>query len=275
MHKNLLFLTVISLLPMIGVDAELPKDGLLCDLDAGQGVHKDASELVFRWENMAVPPTHPGRNFVERVYSNRPSPEGRPRFRSANKDLNGKPSLIFRGKPADGSHLGDDLINMDGPDVYDHLTQGSGYTWVAVVKAYEQFSPLRGYGGQDVNIFFGNLRNAGGDTCDWCGFWGGISSDPEYDHYFWAGSRGDDDFTGFTGKSGHYRADGTPHVFGKPMKNQWRIVAARMGSGTGRVEIEVFMDTDVKPINTAPFFVESDPSLTNPDIMAVGTERDA
>lgn len=266
--------------------AALPTDGLLCDLDADKGVSRDGSNLVYKWENQAVAANHPGREFVERVYPGRPSPEGRPTFRA--NQINGHASLAFWGNPSDGVLTGDDLINMDGPDVYDHLTQGAGYTWVAVIKPYVQKSLItnQGNGGLDVNAFFGNLRNDGGGACDWCGLWGGISGSSDRRNFFWAGTRGDDQFSSAapfenqpysSNRSGHYRSDGQPHVHAQAMTlNAWEIVAARMDAGTGVVWIETFMGNIAAAIASKPFFVESSyASGENPAMMAIGTERDA
>jgi hypothetical protein len=265
--------------------AQLPKTGLLCDLDAAKGVHKDAGNLVFRWENQAVPVGHPGRNFDERIYADRPSPQGRPTFKA--NQVNGLPSLAFRGNPANGVITGDDLINMDGPDVYDHLIQGAGYTWIAVIKPYKQISIITGDdAGKDINILFGNLKNGDNGKCQFCGMWAGVSGSVDRPDFFWAGNRGDDDF--FAGApyenqpysnngTGHYRTDGNPHVHARQMTtDKWEVVAARMGSGAGDVWIETFMGKSNAIIAKKPWRVyDKYGPEEDADMMAIGTERDA
>lgn len=279
---------MLMLLPFAALSlasAQLPKAGLLCDLDAAAGVHKDANNLVFRWENQAVAANHPGRNFIERIYPDRPSPAGRPTFKA--NQLNGRPSLAFWGNPANGVITGDDLINMDGPDVYDHLIQGAGYTWIAVIKPYKQYSIINGDDpGRDINILFGNLKNGDNGVCQFCGMWAGISTSNDRPGFFWAGNRGDDDF--FAGPpyenqpysnnhTGHYRTDGNPHVHaGKMDENKWGVVGARMGSGSGDVWIETFMGKSNAILAKKPWrvYAKYGPE-EDADMMAIGTERDA
>ena len=277
---EILFLVSISL-----ASAQLPKFGLLCDLDANKDVYKDAKNLVYKWENQAVPVGHPGREFVERIYSTRPSPLGRPTYKP--NQINGFPSLAFWGNPSLEIISGDDLINMDGPDVYDHLIQGSGYTWIAVIKPYKQISVNNvDNSTKDINILFGNLKNGDTGTCQYCGFWGGISGSDDRPMFFWAGNRGDDDFTAgapyenqpySTNSTGHYRSDGNPHVHAKQMTvDKWEIVGARMASGTGDVWIETFMGNSNVIIAKKPWRVyENYNSSEDADMLVIGTERDA
>ena len=58
------------------------------------------------------------------------------------------------------------LVNYD-EDAFDHLTTGSGYTWVAVLAVARQLPS------EDLNCFFGNLKNGG----VYEGFWGGLNDD--------------------------------------------------------------------------------------------------
>lgn len=272
----------LSLMPSWG---QLPTGGLLCDLDAARGIHKDAANLVYKWENQAVPVGHPGRDFVERVYPDRPSPQGRPAFKA--NQINGRPSLAFWGNPANGAKTGDDLINMDGPDVYDKLIQGAGYTWIAVIKPYAQVSLVgNDDAGRDINILFGNLKNGDAGKCQYCGVWAGISTSTDRPDFFWAGNRGDDDFTAgapyegqpySTNGTGHYRSDGNPHVHAGPLAlEKWAMVGARMGSGAGDVWIETFMGKSrailaKKPWRVYPAYGPDEDA----DMMAIATERDA
>ena len=265
--------------------AQLPKAGLLCDLDAAKGIYKDVDNLVFKWENQAVPVGHPGREFVERVYPTRPSPLGRPTFKP--NQINGLPSLAFWGNPSAETISGDDLINMDGPDVYDPLIQGAGYTWIAVIKPYRQIPIITADdAGKDINILFGNLKNGDNGVCQYCGFWAGVSASDDRPMFFWAGNRGDDDF--FAGApyenqpysnngTGHYRTDGNPHVHAKQMEvGKWDVVGARMGSGAGDVWIETFMGKSNAIIARKPWRVyEKYGPEENADMLAIGTERDA
>ena len=282
MHCNLL---AIVLATAALASAQLPKTGLLCDLDADKGVHKDAGNLVFKWENQAVPVGHPGRDFVERVYADRPSPTGRPTFKA--NQINGHPSLAFWGNPSLSVITGDDLVNMDGPDVYDHLIQGAGYTWIAVIKPYKQISIITNDdAGKDINILFGNLKNGDSGKCQYCGMWAGVSGSADRPMFFWAGNRGDDDFSAgapyenqpySNNGTGHYRTDGNPHVHAKQMTvDKWEIVGARMGSGVGDVWIETFMGNRNAIIAKKPWRVfDKYDSTEDADVMAIGTERDA
>ena len=264
---------------------QLPAKGLLCDLDAAKGVQKDANNLVFRWENQAVAVGHPGRNFDERVYPTRPSPLGRPTFKA--NQINGRPSLAFWGNPTLQTITGDDLVNMDGPDVFDHLIQGAGYTWIAVIKPYKQIPIITNDdAGKDINILFGNLKNGDNGKCQYCGMWAGVSASEDRPMFYWAGNRGDDDF--FAGapyenqpysnnNTGHYRTDGNPHVHARQMAvDRWEVVGARMGSGAGDVWIETFMGKSNAIIAKKPWRVyDKYGPEEDADMMAIGTERDA
>ena len=140
-----------------------------------------------------------------------------------------------------------ELIN-DDEDAFDHLTTGSGYTWFAVLAPHEQVQMEK-----DVDAFFGNLKNGG----NFEGFWGCLNDD----NSVWIGSRNSRTFGRFD--------ENNPKVQGPALKlNQFYIIAGRMGSGTGDVNIELFVN-EPKPVAAKPFHVVA---TANASKMAIGQE---
>ncbi len=142
-----------------------------------------------------------------------------------------------------------ELVNYDEDD-FDHLTTGSGYTWVAVLAVAPQLPS------EDLNCFFGNLKNGG----VYEGFWGGLNDD----NTLWAGSR-----NGVTFDRGN---SDNPKVLGpKLVADRFYVIAGRMGAGTGQVTIELFVNESA-PVASKSFPVNP---KANASKMAIGQECDA
>jgi hypothetical protein len=212
-------------------ESALTRTGLILDLDADKDV-KVENGAVVSWKNQA--------EFKARDFEGR-RVDGRPTVREKVEALSGHNALIFKKQ---------ELVNYD-EDAFDHLTTGNGYTWFAVIAPYKQKPGLK-----DVNSFFGNLKNGG----MYEGFWGCFNDD----NSVWIGSRNSTNF-------GRWNAD-NPKVDGPKLEeNRFYIVAGRMGSGTGEVSIELFVN-DAKPAASKPFPVNP---KANASKMAIGQERDA
>ena len=221
--------------------AVLVAEGLLLDLDAEKGITVEDGNWVVAWKNQV---SHSlARDFVKRDEGREEKGSGRPQLVKNVDAIGGRSTISFRS---------DELINHE-EDVFDHLTTGSGYTWLAVMTPYEQAT-----GVPDVNAFLGNLTNG----WPYSGFWGALEDDND----LWVGSR-----VGTQRKRERFSPE-NPKVMGPRLQaNQYYVVAARMGSGTGIVKIESFVDS-VTPFDTADFPVDVD---ANASKLAIGTERDA
>jgi hypothetical protein len=144
-----------------------------------------------------------------------------------------------------------ELVNHD-EDALDHLLTGNGYTWIAVISVHKQLVQLK-----DVNSFFGNLRNGG----MYEGIWGNVTDD----NRVWIGSRNGVTF-------GRWDNNNPMVVAAKPLeKGRYYVVAGRMGSGTGEVQIELFIN-EPKAVASEPFPVNP---KANSSKLAIGQERDA
>jgi len=147
-------------------------------------------------------------------------------------------------------------------DAFDHMSQGSGYTWLSVMCAYPQKK-----GKPDVNSFFGNLTNGK----PFAGFWGNFMDD----NRVWMGTRTGAD-VGVKRKKNESRLwheKLNPQVSSKnPVTpNQYYLIMGRMGSGTGTVDLELFInDTTAIDKKSVPIVTDANPSK-----MAIGQERDA
>lgn len=167
--------------------------------------------------------------------------DGHPMLRKNVEAINGHNSMVFQKQ---------ELLN-DDEDAFDPLTNGSGYTWVAVLAVHRQVTMEK-----DVNAFFGNLKNGG----NFEGFWAGVTDDNEV----WAGSRNSTTFGRWDNNN--------PRVLGPKLEeNRFYVIAGRMGSGTGTVAIELFVN-DPRPVASKPFPVNP---VANPSKMEIGQERDA
>lgn len=220
--------------------AQAVRDGLILDLDADKGVEVKDGNRVVKWTNQVA--RFAAQEFLKRD-KGRPEPgSGRPTWRKSVAAIGGHNTLVFRRQ---------ELVNHR-EDAFDHLLTGSGYTWFAVISVRKQLVQLK-----DVNSFFGNLRNGG----KYEGIWGNLTDD----NRVWIGSRNGITFGRWD--------DNNPMVLApKPLKeNRYYVVAGRMGAGTGRVQIELFID-EPKPVVGVPFPVNP---KANPSRLAIGQERDA
>jgi hypothetical protein len=151
----------------------VPQSGLILDLDAAKGVECDTSNKVLSWNNQVI---------GARAQAFKPNPIGR------TDPAAGVPtrldSAISSGEHSTIQFNRQELINGD-EDAFDHLIQGNGYTWLAVIAVYEQTSPVK-----NTHAFFGNLRNTTafegqGTGGHYEGFWGVVHDD----RHVYAGTR--------------------------------------------------------------------------------------
>ncbi len=212
-------------------------EGLVLDLDADRGV-KVVDGRVASWHNQAE---SKAREFVATRDAGHKKGTGHPVLKEGVLAIGGHNAVVFKRQ---------ELINSD-EDAFDHLTTGSGYTWFAIMCVYPQVSGLK-----DVNSFFGNLKNGG----NYEGFWAGLKDD----NTLWMGSRNGITF-------GRWDRN-NPQVLGPELEvNRYYVIAGRMGAGTGKVTIELFVD-GTKPVASVPLQVNPN---GNPSKMAIGQERDA
>ena len=102
----------------------------------------------------------------------------------------------------------------------------------------------------------GNLKNGG----KYEGFWAGLKDD----NTLWMGPRNGITFGRWD--------DNNPQILGPKLAvSRYYVIAGRMGAGTGRVSIELFVD-GTSPVASKPYPVNPD---GNPSKMAIGQERDA
>ena len=228
------------------IDKGLPvTEGLLLDLDADYGVELEEGNKIVSWKNNAK-----GNligEFVEQNKGRTLSGSGRPRLQMNVPELNGHNSVIFHRQ---------ELVN-DDEDAFDHLTTGSGYTWLSVMRVYGQVPDL-----PDVNSFFGNLRNTNLDQQGkYEGIWAGLTDD----NRVWMGSRNGITF-------GRWDNNNPQIMSPEPLeKSKYYLVIGRMHSGTGNVKLELFINKN-KPVDQGLFPVSKE---VNPSKMVIGQERDA
>ena len=216
---------------------EVVRKGLILDLDADRGITM-VNGLVASWNNQV---DWKAKTFKATRDANHEKGTGHPALKEKVAAIGGHNTVVFRRQ---------ELINSD-EDAFDHLITGSGYTWFAVMSVYPQVSGLK-----DVNSFFGNLRNGG----KYEGFWAGLKDD----NTLWMGSRNGITFGRWD--------ENNPQLLGpKLKKNRYYVIAGRMGAGTGKVIIELFVN-GTKPVTSKPFPVNP---KANSSKMAIGQERDA
>ena len=235
-----LCIILLLLLAATVAEAQVVENGLILDLNADKGVEVEDGDRVVKWANQID--SFAARDFLKRDKGRQESGSGRPTLRRRVAAINGHNTLVFRRQ---------ELVNHD-EDAFDHLLTGSGYTWFATISVYEQVVQLK-----DVNSFFGNLRNGG----KYEGIWGNLTDD----NRVWIGSRNAITF-------GRWDHNNPMVVAPKPLKrNQYCVVAGRMGAGTGDVKIELFIN-DANPVASMPFPVNPRADSSK---LAIGQERDA
>ncbi len=195
--------------------AELPRTGLMVDLDAAKGTALDAEGRVTAWTNQAGPAGL--RAFV-----------GQPKGRA--EPASGLPTPA-KGVPAALAFRQQELVCHD-EDALDGLIRGDGCTWVAVLKVYPQRVGLK-----DVNSFFGNLRN--GQKYE--GIWGCLDDD----NTVWWGAR-----NGLT--FGRFDVNNPKLVGPKLTEGRFHVLAGRLGAGQDEVLAEFFVN-ELKACATARF----------------------
>ena len=210
----------------------LPAAGLLVDLDPAVGLTLDAQGRVVKWANQAGPAE--ARDFVGQDKGRKVPGSGLPAM--------GEGALVFRAQ---------ELLCHD-EKAFDGLIKGDGCTWVAVLKPYAQ---AKG-GLKDVNSFFGNLRNGG----KYEGVWGCLDDD----NTVWWGARNGLTFGRFDVNN--------PKVAGPKLEAGRRyVIAGRLGTGTGSVAIELFVD-EPKAVAAGRFPVNPAADASK---LSIGQERDA
>jgi hypothetical protein len=226
---------------MVGVAvAQIPRDGLILDLDADRGVVVEEGNRVVKWTSQVD--GAPARDFVKQDAGRTVSGSGRPSLKRAVPAIGGHNTVVFQRQ---------ELVNPD-EDAFDHLLTGSGYTWFAVMCVHEQVVQLK-----DVNSFFGNLRNGG----NYEGIWGNVTDD----NRVWIGARNGVTF-------GRWDANNPMIVAPEPLvKGRWYVACGRMGAGLGEVRIELFINT-TQPVASGTFPVSPE---ANSSKLAIGQERDA
>lgn len=232
-------------------EKDLNAYGLILDLDADKEVAITKEDRVYKWTNQIKGSL--AQDFVINDYGLRiENPgSGMPLLKTGLSEINGHNAISFRE---------DELINMQ-EDAFDYLITGSGYTWFTIIKPYQTQDPdgKTEFGTdrlKDVNSFFGNLKN--GDKYE--GLWGCLDDDLG----LWCGSRNGVTFGRFD--------ENNPKLSGPHLKaDNYYIIAARMGSGTGTVDIEVFANSP-KAYASVKYPVNIH---ANPSKLAIGTERNA
>jgi type 1 glutamine amidotransferase len=214
---------------------------LMLDLNADHDVFVEDRNKVSKWTNQVT--SNLAREFVKRDSGRTIPGSGRPSLKINSTDIRGHNTLIFNRQ---------ELVNHQ-EDVFDHLLTGSGYTWFAVLAPYNQLIEL-----EDVNSFFGNLKNGG----KYEGIWGCLTDN----NRVWIGSR--------SGKTFGRWDVNNPMVLAEDSleTNRYYLIMGRMGEGTGEVTIELFINDPTIPAASSPYPVFSE---SNASKMVIGQERDA
>lgn len=234
-----LFISLILLLAIAHAEeSALPAQGLILDLDAGKGVTLEEGDHVSKWVSEV-----PGKRFefVKRDEGRKEPGSGRPTLRPKVAALGEKPALVF---------LQQELVCFD-EDAFDSLSTGKGHTWATVIAVHPQR-----VGVQDVNSFFGNLRN--GEKYE--GLWGCVTDDNRP----WYGVRNGLTFGRFDVNN--------PQLIAPPLEPAvFHVLLGRMQAGTGSVRLDFFVNSE-KPAATGSVPVRPE---ANPSHLAIGQERDA
>ena len=222
-------------------DFEPIQKNLMLDLNADQDVIIEDGNRVSKWTNQVV--SNPANHFVKRDSGRTVLGSGRPSLMVNSPDIRGHNTLIFNRQ---------ELVNHQ-EDVFDHLLTGTGYTWFAVLAPYTQLIDL-----EDVNSFFGNLRNE--DKYE--GIWGCLTDGNRP----WIGSRSGKTFGRWDVNNPMVLAEDSLHT------DRYYLIMGRMGAGTGEVTIELFINDSVTPAASSSYPVFS---KGNASKMVIGQERDA
>jgi len=233
--------TLLLLLLTVGTaEAGIPRDGLILDLNADKGVIVEDDDRIVKWANQVT--TFAARDFVKQDEGRKEAGSGRPSWKRSVAEIGGHNTVVFQRQ---------ELLNQD-EDAFDHLLTGSGYTWFGVLCVHQQTVQL-----QDVNSFFGNLRNGG----NYEGIWGNVTDD----NRVWIGSRNGVTF-------GRWDTNNPMVIAPEPLEqHKYYVVGGRMGAGTDEVRIELFVNMP-QPVAGALFPVNPQ---ANSSKLAFGQERDA
>lgn len=218
---------------------KIAHDDLIVDLDADIGLTIEDGEKVSAWENQVR--ESPARLFIKRDEGRRQPGSGRPTLVRAVPALDGHNTLRFAES---------ELVCMND-DAFDSLTTGSGHTWIVVLAPAVQIGRV-----QDVNVFLATAKN--GPQFE------GLLAGLDDDNTPWFSPRNGRTY-------GRYDAN-NPRVAGPALqRGHFHIVAGRLGTGTGEVAAELFVD-GATPAAAATFPVNP---AANPSRLAIGQERDA
>lgn len=213
--------------------------GLILDLDADRGLTLEEGDRVTKWENQIT--RFPAKDFINRDQGRKEAGSGRPTLKKEIPELNGHHALVF---------LQQELTCLN-EDAFDSLSQGGGSTWFCVLAVQPQRVGL-----EDVNSFFGNLRNDN----NYEGIWGCFKDD----NTLWWGARNGLTFGRFDRNN--------PQVIGpKLTTGQFVVVAGRMSAGTPTAKLELFL-------NHLPAYSSEEIPVNpraNPSCLSIGQERDA
>ncbi len=222
------------------VHAQLPQEGLVLDLNADTDVAVEDGNRVVRWSNQVA--GFEAKDFVKQDEGRKEPGSGRPTLKRNIAAIGGHGTIVFQRQ---------ELVNHH-EEAFDHLLTGSGHTWFAVLCVHQQIRQLK-----DVSSFFGNLRNGG----NYEGIWGNVTDD----NRVWIGSRNGITF-------GRWDNNNPMVVAPEPLQeNRYYVVAGRMGAGTGKVQIELFINA-AEPVAAKPIPVNPE---ANSSRLAIGQERDA
>ena len=257
---NLKFTLVLLFILAIRLSAQetIVKKGLVLDLNANKEVVIEDSDRVASWRNQVkgnevdiFVKQDSGRDkkIKKKVLG---VGSGRPTLKKDVQVIGGNSTIVFKEQ---------ELVNHQ-EDAFDHLVNGSGYTWFSVMCVYKQVK-----GKKDVNSFFGNLTNGK----PYAGFWGNLTDD----NRIWMGTRTGRDF-GIKRKKGAsplWHAELNPQVMAKkPLKeNKYYLVMGRMGAGKKTVELELFVNS-TDAVDRKKILIKGN---ANPSKMTIGQERDA
>ncbi len=210
----------------------------MVDLNANEGLVLEEDKVV-KWSNQVENSSI--KDFVVQNKGRGKLNSGAPTLRESVSSINGNNSLVFKRQ---------ELVNHQ-EDELDHLITGSGYTWITILSVYEQIVQLK-----DVNSFFGNLKNGG----KYEGLWGNVTDN----NTVWIGSR-----NSFT--MGRWDVNNPMVLAHIPLqKERFYLIAGRMGSGQGIVQIELFINRPTKNVSK-DFPVNTN---ANSSKLVIGQERD-